>query len=171
MTGGEGLYWCSFVDDDQYECFIAKNMRFKQSLSIRRIFGDGEYPSMISTTPGFLHLQDHDFCLLLQSSVTHPASHYIYPASRYIYCVILEISPKDNGLSISIMSIQKYSPDEDIDFLYCAKIQNKESKETVKAKEREKDDIVSSKKTKIKLYDKVEIDVCNLTLSIFLIHQ
>ena len=80
--------------------------------------------------------------------MTHPASHYIYPASRYIYCVILEISPKDNGLSISIMSIQKYSPDEDIDFLYCAKIQNKESKETVKAKEREKDDIVSSKKLK-----------------------
>ncbi|KAK9988402.1 hypothetical protein SO802_028641 [Lithocarpus litseifolius] len=70
----------------------------------------------------------------------------IHPASRYIYCVILENSPKDNGLSISILSIQKYSLDEDIDFLYCAEIQNKESKETVKAKEREKDDIVSSEK-------------------------
>ena len=128
---------------------LAKNMRFKQSLSIRRIFGDGEYPSMISTTPGFLHLQDHDFCLLLQSSVTHPASHYIYPASRYIYCVILEISPKDNGLSISIMSIQKYSPDEDIDFLYCAKIQNKESKETVRQRKERKTTLFHQKKRKL----------------------
>ena len=51
----------------------------------------------------------------------------------------------------SILSIQKYSLDEDIDFLYCAEIQNKESKETVKAKEREKDDIVLSKKRKAKI--------------------
>ena len=56
-----------------------------------------------------------EFCLLLQSSVPHPASHNIY-------FVILEISPKDNRLSISILSIQKYSLDEDIDFLYCAEM-------------------------------------------------
>ena len=74
-----------------------------------------------------------------------------HPASHCIYSIILEISPKDNRLSISILSIQKYSPDEDIDFLYCAEIQNKESKETVKAKEREKDDIVLSKKRKAKI--------------------
>ena len=74
-----------------------------------------------------------------------------HPASHCIYSIILEISPKDNRLSISILSIQKYSPDEDIDFLYCAKIQNKELKESAKAKEREKDNIVLSKKRKEKI--------------------
>lgn len=144
------------MDDDQYECFIhayllAKNMRFKHSLSIRRIFGKGEYPSMISTTPSFLHLQDHDFfpslAVLCDSSCF---SLYLSCFSLYLLCQ-LEISPKDNGLSISILSIQKYSPDEDIDFLYCAKIQNKESKETVRQRKERKTTLFHLKKRKLKL--------------------
>ena len=49
VTGGEGLYWRSFVDDDQYEWFI-----------LLLVFSI--YKIMI-------------FFLLLQSSMTHPASH------------------------------------------------------------------------------------------------
>ena len=76
-----------------------------------------------------------------------------HPASHCIYSVILEISPKDNRLSISILSIQKYSPDEDIDFLYCAKIQNKELKESAKQRKERKTILFYLKKEKQKLGD------------------
>ncbi|KAL4615682.1 hypothetical protein ACB092_07G144200 [Castanea dentata] len=73
----------------------------------------------IWTDPGFLHLSDHKFCLLLHS-VRSP------DRILFLYCIVLDLPafigpscfPK-KPLLHSVVSVQKYSLDKSIDLLDC----------------------------------------------------
>nr|XP_023920749.1 uncharacterized protein LOC112032213 isoform X2 [Quercus suber]POF00008.1 f-box/kelch-repeat protein [Quercus suber] len=126
VTVGNTLYWIS-TEEHNHECIILaydldRNMWFEDHLNTATIFGRREhFSSIYSSRPGFLHLRDQKFCLLLQSSITKddPES-----SIEYLYCVILDISPiyehEDRGkFELTIVSFQKYSMDRYINFLDC----------------------------------------------------
>ncbi|XP_030942576.1 uncharacterized protein LOC115967593 isoform X1 [Quercus lobata] len=128
VTVGNTLYWIS-TEEDNDECTIRaydldRNMWFEDHLNTAKIFGRREYFSSIySRGPGFLHLIDQKFCLLLQSSVKKKDPQL---SIEYLYCVILDISPiydqedEDWGkFELRTVSTQKYSMDQYIDFLDC----------------------------------------------------
>ena len=128
VTVGNTLYWIS-TEEHNHECIISaydlvSKMWFEDRLNTATIFGRRErFSSIYSRGPGFLHLVDQKFCLLLQSSVPKkdPQS-----SIEYLYCVILDISPiyehehEDWGkFELKTVSVQKYSMDHYIDFLDC----------------------------------------------------
>ena len=128
VTVGNTLYWISSEEHKQ-GCTIRaydfdRKMWFEDHLNTATIFGRLEYFSSIySRGPGFLHLVEQKFCLLLQSTITKkdPQS-----SIEYLYCVILDISPiyehehEDWGkFELTTVSVQKYSMDHYIDFLDC----------------------------------------------------
>ena len=79
----------------------------------------GYSESFFWTDPGFLHLSDHKFCLLLHS-VRSPDRVF------FLYCIVVDLSafighscfPK-KPLLHSVVSVQKYSLDKRIDLLDC----------------------------------------------------
>ena len=129
VTVGNTLYWIS-TEEHNRECIIRaydldRNIWFEEHLNTAAIFGScgiqEHFSSIYSSGPGFLHLRDQKFCLLLQSSIT---KNYPQSSIEYLYCVILEISPiyelEGRGrFELTIVSFQKYSMDQYIDFLDC----------------------------------------------------
>uniref|UniRef100_A0A7N2MZY2 FKB95-like N-terminal Kelch domain-containing protein n=1 Tax=Quercus lobata TaxID=97700 RepID=A0A7N2MZY2_QUELO len=128
VTVGNTLYWIS-TEEYSHECTIRaydldRNMWFEDHLNTVTLFGRREYfTSIYSRGPGFLHLVDQKFCLLLQSSVKKKDPQ---PSIEYLYCVILDISPiydyehEDWGMfELTTLSVQKYSMDHYIHFLDC----------------------------------------------------
>lgn len=125
LSGGTKAYWASIV------------FREARNLSTVTIFGFdlkskswaykdlnagpflGYSESFIWTDPGFLHLSDHKFCLLL---------HSVRSRDRvfFLYCIVLNLPaftghncfPKKSLLR-SAVSVQKYSLDKRIDLLDC----------------------------------------------------
>ena len=94
----------------------SKSWAYKD-LNVGSFLGYSE--SFIWTDPGFLHLSDHKFCLLLHS-VRSPDRVF------FLYCIVLNL-PAFTGhncfpkkpLLRSAVSVQKYSLDKRIDLLDC----------------------------------------------------
>ena len=127
VTVGNTLYWIS-TEEHNTECIICaydldRNMWFEEDLNTAAIFGSllerrEHFSSIYSSRPGFLHLRDQKFCLLLQSSITKddPES-----SIEYLYRVILDIyKHEDRGkIEWTTVSVRKYSIDQYINFLDC----------------------------------------------------
>uniref|UniRef100_A0A7N2MZ94 Uncharacterized protein n=1 Tax=Quercus lobata TaxID=97700 RepID=A0A7N2MZ94_QUELO len=94
----------------------------RERLNPGPFLGESEY--FCWTSPGLLHLSDHKFCLLLSSrNSSHEPSE---KASNFLFCIVLDLSAffyiysdPDRKPPLSVISIQKYSLDTDIDLLDC----------------------------------------------------
>ncbi|XP_050260856.1 uncharacterized protein LOC126705726 [Quercus robur] len=122
-------YWACIISMEKWntECcifgFDLKSKRWtRERLNPGPFLGESEY--FCWTSPGLLHLSDHKFCLLLSSrNSSHEPSE---KASNFLFCIVLDLSAffyiysdPDRKPPLSVISIQKYSLDTDIDLLDC----------------------------------------------------
>lgn len=140
VTAGSTLYWASNRDEDDYICRInafdlVNQKYYEESLYTGSIFGRQE--RLNSVRPDLLNLPDGNFCLILQSKrikKMKKSRRYLY--AHYIYCVVLKVDKEEedeeeeeeeeeveeddvykHGLTVSILSVRKYSVDEWIPLL------------------------------------------------------
>nr|XP_023897863.1 uncharacterized protein LOC112009762 isoform X2 [Quercus suber] len=105
------LYWTTLLTEDTDMIYIYGYNAYsrgwtRRKVNIRSILIEGE--DFLPTGPGFLHLADFKFCLLLFS---YRRPHY------YLNCLIFDLYGEASNTSI--LSVQKYLLDSCLQFLDC----------------------------------------------------
>ena len=120
---GNTLYWATFLSRESEHCTLyyhdlEKNVWLQECLCTSKILGEYEFLNA-SFRPGFLHLCDKKFCLILRSGNPTPEDPFV--SVEFLYCIILDLSP-DEGSSqwnVSVLSVQKYLLNKYLNLLDC----------------------------------------------------
>ena len=113
----------SFLSRESEHCTLyshnlEKNVWLKKCLCTSKILGEYEFLDA-TFRPGFLHLCDKKFCLILRSGYPTPEDPFV--SVEFLYCIILDLPPDEDSSqwNVSILSVQKYLLDKYLNLLDC----------------------------------------------------
>lgn len=120
---GNTLYWATFLSRESEHCTLyyhdlEKNVWLQECLCTSKILGEYEFLDA-SFRPGFLHLCDKKFCLILRSGNPTPEDPFV--SVEFLYCIILDLSPNEGSSqwNVSVLSVQKYLLNKYLNLLDC----------------------------------------------------